>query len=118
LGAGAVGLAALGGREAYADEKKCCNDPMHAECMKACGECAKVCNEATHHCLEELGEGSGDRKHHAKAYSLTMDCQVFCVLLATLIARDSDLMEYSCQACAEACRCCAEECEKSHAEIM
>jgi len=123
LGAGAVGLSAFAGREALADEKakekECCDDPMHADCLKACGECAKICNESAKHCLEELCEGKGDRKHHARAHALAMDCQAFCVLSATLIARDSELMMHSCQACAEACKCCAEECEKSHhSELM
>jgi len=45
-------------------------------------------------------------------HGLTMDCQEFCVLSATLIARGSPLMHYSCEACADACRACAEACEK------
>jgi hypothetical protein len=122
LGAGAVGLAVFTGREAVADlkdaDKECCTDPLHADCMKACGECAKICNESARHCLMELSEGTGDRKYHARAHSLANDCQAFCVLSATLIARDSELMMYSCQACAEACRCCAEECAKSSSELM
>jgi hypothetical protein len=122
LGAGAVGLSAITGREAVAGPegaaKESCTDPVHADCMKACGECAKICNEAAKHCLMELSEGTGDRKHHARAHALANDCQAFCVLSATLIARDSELMTYSCEACAEACRCCAEECAKSHSELM
>jgi hypothetical protein len=47
-----------------------------------------------------------------------MDCQAFCTLSATMIERDSDLMQYSCEACAEACRCCAEACDKHLASAM
>jgi hypothetical protein len=114
LGAGAAGLVALSQDEVRGAEDHAGHhhDKAHMDCMKACGECAKACNETAAHCLEQLCEGSGDRKVHAKVHSLTMDCQEFCVLSATLIARGSDLMQYSCEACAEACRCCAEACDK------
>jgi len=120
LGAGAVGLAALSRAEAGADEdhKGHHHDKMHEDCMKACAECARSCNETASHCLELLREGSGDRKVHAKVHELTMDCQAFCVLSATLIARGSELMVYSCDACAEACRICAEACDKHPASEM
>jgi hypothetical protein len=89
------------------------------EHMKILGECIRACNEASHHCLEHLRMGTGEhRDHHAKAHELTMDCQSFCVLAATLMARSSPLAAYAHQACAEACRCCAEECEKGQGEIM
>src|SRR5256885_9662132 len=52
-------------------------------------------------CLEQLSAGSGDRKTHARVHELTMDCQEFCVLSATLVARGSDLMQYACEACAD-----------------
>ncbi|MCA1686414.1 MAG: four-helix bundle copper-binding protein [Planctomycetia bacterium] len=87
-------------------------DKTHRDCMEACADCAKTCNMTAHHCLDEICEGAGDVKRHAKAHSLTMDCQAFCVLAATMIARGSGLMQYSCESCADACRCCAEECEK------
>jgi len=121
FGAGTVGLATLARGEARAaDEPKDHHhhDKVHEDCMKACGECAKSCNETAHHCLEELAAGTGDRKAHAKVHSLTMDCQEFCVLSATLIARGSELMQYSCDACADACRSCAEACEKHPASDM
>jgi len=121
LGAGAVGLTTLSrGAVAAAQEKHehQHHDKVHEDCMKACGECAKSCNETARHCLDHLREGSGDRKAHAKVHELTMDCQEFCVLSATLIARGSDLMQYACEACAEACRCCAEACEKHPASEM
>ena len=63
--------------------------------------------------------GTGEhREHHAKAHELAMDCQAFCVLAATLMARSSPLARFAHQACAEACGCCAEECEKGQGEIM
>jgi len=113
MGVGAVGLLATGTREAAAAVHE------HDEHLRTLGECAKVCNEAAHHCLGELKkESSEHREHHARAHELTMDCQAFCVLTATLMARSSPLSQYAHQACAEACRCCAEECEKGHDEIM
>ncbi|MDR3636171.1 MAG: four-helix bundle copper-binding protein [Isosphaeraceae bacterium] len=123
LGTGAVGLAALSGREARAahthrNHHQSCDACMEA-CIKACGECAKICNEMAAHCLEQLCEGKGDREHHAKSHSLGNDCQAFCVLSAQMMARDSALMAYSCGACAQACKACAEECEKEKgSEIM
>jgi hypothetical protein len=116
LGAGAVGLAALSRGEARADDEKEHHhhehDKVQEACLKACGECARDCNEAAAHCLEMLGEGTGDRKAHAQVHSLTMDCQEFCSQSARLIARHSTLMQYSCDACADACHKCAEACDK------
>jgi hypothetical protein len=121
LGASAIGLTALSRDEARADEREeehHHHDKVHEDCMRACGECAKSCNETASHCLEQICQGSGDRKAHAQVHALTMDCQEFCVLSAILIARHSDLMQYSCEACAEACRCCAEACDKHPASEM
>ncbi len=90
-----------------------------SEHVKVIGECAKACNEAAHHCLKKLAEDSTQhREHHAKAHELTMDCQAFCTLTASLAARSSPLAHYAHQACAEACRCCADECEKGQGEVM
>lgn len=117
VGAGAVGLAAAGGREAFGEQGHQ-HDKMHEDCMKECGDCARACNEAAAHCLQMLCENRGDTKMHAMAHSLAMDCAAFCTLSASLIARQSELMTYSCEACAEACRCCAEACEKNKGSQM
>ena len=114
LGAGTAGLVALGGAEAQEDHT---HEHAHSEAehkhIQVIGQCALLCNEAAHHCLHQLAEGRGDRQHHARAHELAMDCQAFCVLTATLMARGSPLAQYAHGACAEACRCCAEECEKA-----
>jgi len=120
VGLGATGLFAAGtGESRGADDQEHEHDHAHDEHLKTLGECVKACNEAAHHCLEHLKKDSTDnRAHHAKAHELTMDCQAFCVLAATLMARSSPLSQYAHQACAEACRCCAEECEKGQGEVM
>jgi len=119
LGAGTMGLVALSRVAVGAEQAEHHHhDKAHEDCMKACGECAKACNETASHCLEQLREGSGDRKIHAEVHSLTMDCQEFCVLSATLIARGSNLMQYACEACADACRACAAACDKHPASEM
>ena len=116
MGVGAAGLMTNTARGAVARDHE---HHEHDEHMKTIGECAKVCNEAAHHCLGELKkENSSHREHHARSHELTMDCQAFCVLTVTLMARSSPLASYAHQACAEACRCCAEECEKGQDEIM
>jgi hypothetical protein len=46
-----------------------------------------------------------------------MDCQAFCTLTGTLMARHSSIVKPMHQACAEACAACATECEKGQAEI-
>jgi hypothetical protein len=116
MGIGAAGLMATAAREASAGDQE---HHEHAEHIKTIGQCAIACNEAAHHCLDALKkESSEHREHHARAHELTMDCQAFCVLTATLMARSSPLAHYAHQACAEACRCCAEECEKGQDEIM
>lgn len=107
LGAGGVGLAAL---DARADEKSgdlCCElDQMHADCLKACSDCAKACDQTFHHCFTQLAEG---KKEHARALHLAGDCAGFCGLSACNIAKQSPLMMYSCEACAEACKVTAAE---------
>jgi hypothetical protein len=91
-------------------------DQVHEDCLKACGECAKVCNMMAHRCLDKITEGGSDVKTHARALSLSTDCQAFCVLSATMIARSSELMAQACEACAEACKCCAEACSSSSSD--
>jgi hypothetical protein len=116
LGVGTAGLFLAKAGEVQADDKEAGNKHEH---IRTIGACVVACNEAAHHCLEQLKKGGGEhREHHAKAHELTMDCQAFCVLTATLAARSSPLSHYAHQACAEACRCCAEECEKGEGEVM
>ncbi len=116
FGAAAAGLMATSAFAAPGDEDKGHHhhhmDKVHEDCLKACGECAVACNMMAHHCLDQIVEGKGDAKRHARAHSLAMDCQSFCVLSATLIARKSELMAFSCGACSDACDACADECEK------
>jgi hypothetical protein len=113
LGAGAVGLAALSRETARASQQDHVHhDKIHEDCMKACTECSRACNETATHCLDELSEGSGNSKMHARVHGLAMDCQAFCSLSTALVERNSALMQYACDACAEACRTCAEACDK------
>jgi hypothetical protein len=115
VGGGTASLLLSSARVARADNQ----DEKMNEHIKTIGECARACNEAAHHCLERLKEESlRNREHHAKAHELTIDCQAFCVLTASLAARSSPLAKYAHEACAEACRCCAEECEKGQGEVM
>jgi hypothetical protein len=109
LGAGALGWSALAGREARAQHPHH-HDKAHGDCLAACTKCAEVCNETFHYCFSHLKDG---HKEHARAATLTIDCQDFCKLAAALLARESDMMEHACTACAEVCRACAAEC-KAH----
>lgn len=108
LGGGAVGLAAMAGREARAQHPHH-HDTLHGECLKACTVCAEVCNETFHHGFEHIKDGHAE---HGKAARLTIDCLGFCRLSADLLARESPLMGLACAACADACKACAEECSK------
>jgi len=122
FGASAAGLLATGALAAApGDEHEGHHhhmDKTHDDCLKACSDCAKECNMMAHHCLDKILEGGAAVPQHARAHSLAMDCQEFCTLSATMIARQSTLMRFSCESCAEACRCCAEECEKSSDSAM
>ena len=116
IGAGAAGLLVAGESVGQAQEH---SDPKREEHLRILGACIRACNEASHHCLEHLKTGTGEhREHHAKAHELTIDCQAFCVLAATLMARSSPLTHFAHHACADACGSCAEECEKGQGEIM
>jgi hypothetical protein len=120
FGTAAAGLVATGAFAAPAGDEKGHHhhlDKTHEDCLKACGECAKACNMTAHHCMDKVIEGDGPLKRHAQAHLLATDCQAFCVLSATMIARSSDLMQFACESCAEACRCCAEECEKAQNDL-
>jgi hypothetical protein len=97
LGVGAVGLAAMSGREAAAHEL----DPVHKECLEACSDCAKACDMGFHHCLTLAAEG---KKEHAKPLEYFESCAGFCALSACNIAKHSPLMAFSCDACEDACK--------------
>ncbi len=122
FGASAAGLLATGALAAApgGDEEHHHHhlDKTHDDCLKACTSCARECNMLAHHCLDKILEGGSAVSLHVKGHSLAMDCQEFCTLSANMIARQSNLMQYSCESCAEACRCCAEVCEKSNDAAM
>ncbi len=102
LGAGAFGIAALSGREAFAaDEAHAKLNSVHKECLEACGECAEACDMAFNHCVTQVAEG---KKEHAKPLRYAADCAGFCALSACNIAKHSPLMAHSCEACADACK--------------
>lgn len=116
LGAAAAGAVVLGAVKARAADDKETHlhlDKVHASCVDACNDCAKACNMMASHCLEQLSEGRGPIKIHARSASLGFDCEAFCTLSATMMARGSELMTASCGACAEACKSCAQACEKA-----
>ena len=110
LGMGAIGLAALTGREALADDQHPHHhDPAHGECLKACLLVSQVCNETFHYSFNHLKDG---HKEHSRIAELTVDCQAFAALAATMLARESDMLGHACTACAEVCKACVEECKK------
>jgi len=109
LGVGTAGLVAMGMDEAWAADGLKSNENPHEKCLKACQECAATCAETCHHCVEQVAAG---KKEYAKALQLMADCEAFCALSASMIARMSPLMAYSCAACADACRDCAKECDR------
>ena len=116
LGTTIVGLVAgsFGQAEAAAGQLGH-NDKAHEECLKACNSCADHCAEAFHHCVREVASG---KKEHAVALRLVADCEGFCRLSSSMVARQSPLMAYACTACADACRDCARECDKFDAPTM
>ena len=113
LSASAAGLVALGGGQALADLEEPYDDPI-----KTLGECAKICDEAANHCLDELRKGGKHAEAHAKTHEAVMDCQAFCVLTATLMARKSPMAKYAHQGAVAACRKCAVACEACRDGIM
>lgn len=82
------------------------------EDLRVMADCARSCNEVAAHCLERICKKEGDAEAHAKVHQMAMDCQAFCVMAATMMARQSPLAKYAHEANAEACRQCAELCEK------
>jgi hypothetical protein len=112
LGAGTVGLLATSGDEARADHRH----DQHDDHIKSLGQCARVCNEMSCHCLDKVLEGTSHKEEHARSHRVSLDCQAFCVLTATLLARGSELADCASAACAEACRCCAEACTKTESQ--
>ena len=109
LAAGTASLGAFGVRGADAAENPEHRDNPHEACVTVCRECATKCAEMFHHCVEQLAAG---KKEYAKALQLIADCEAFCTLSASMMARMSPLMAYSCAACADACRDCAKECDQ------
>src|SRR5262249_17287481 len=91
LGVGAAGLFAAGLGEAQGQEKDK-EQEKRDEHLKVLGQSVRRCNEAARHCLDLLAkESTSHREYHARAHELTMDCQSFCVLTATLMIRNSPL---------------------------
>jgi len=116
-GVGAAGLLLSGAARAAGDDAP--DKEVDHEHLKKIGECAMICNAAAHHCLGQLKkEGVKHRDLHANAHEMTMDCQTFCVQVATLMMRHSPLAKYAHAACADACRDCAAACDKLDADIM
>jgi hypothetical protein len=121
FGAAAAGAVVLGSVKAHAAEDPETHlhlDKVHASCVDACNDCAKACNMMASHCLEQISEGRGPFKQHARSASLAYDCAAFCAISAAMMARGSELMTSSCGACAEACKSCAEACEKAPADAV
>ena len=116
LGAGAAGLVAMSGSVVRAEQEQ--EHHQHDDHIKTIGRCAMVCNEAAHHCLDQLKKGGPHAEYHAKAHEATMDCQAFCVLTASLVARSSPMAKYAHGACADACRDCAAACEGQQDQVM
>ncbi len=116
MAAGTAGLLTLNsGKSATAafvpaDKMKAMED-----CLKACKSCAALCEETFHHCFGLVTEG---KKEHAKAAELALDCADFCALSVKMMLRQSDLMPFSCGACAEACKKCGDACAPFDSEMM
>jgi len=109
----ASGLVAVRDGRARADQGGPHDDPI-----KTLGECAKACDEAARHCLDEFPKGGRHAERHARAHEAAMDCQAFCALTATLMARRSPLVKYAHSGAAAACRICAMACAGHADDIM
>jgi hypothetical protein len=113
LGVGAAGLVAWRGGQARADDEGPHDDPV-----RTLGECAKLCDEVAHHCLDQFPKGGQHADLHSKAHEAAMDCQAFCVLTATLMARRSPVVKHALRGSAAACGLCAAACEGCQGSIM
>ncbi len=111
LGLGTAALTLAEGR-AIAAQQDHHGHGAHDEHLSVMAECAKTCNETAHHCMEAICNKDGDVASHAEVHNLAMDCQAFCVLSASMMARHSPLARFAHEANAEACAACAEACEK------
>jgi hypothetical protein len=121
LGATAVGLAAITGGRARAQETQAQGHERHAfhperghhtemqqECAVACGRCVHECEDGFHHCLRQVRSGKAE---YAQAAQRCIDCAEVCSAAAKLVARGSPLMVHICTACAEVCDDCLAVCE-------
>jgi hypothetical protein len=111
LGAGAVGLAAMSGREAIAHEFAAADK----ECLEACADCARACDLAFHFCLSEVWEG---KKEYAPPLEYFVSCADFCALSASNLTKHSPLIAFSCIACGDACNETLDVVSKFDAEQM
>jgi hypothetical protein len=111
VGAGAVGLAALGGGGALAQQETSGGGRgnIHKRCAEDCTDCEKECNWGFHHCYKQVQAGKQD---YAKAMHLCVDCGDICSTAGKLVARMSPLMTHTCRACAECCDACVAACEQ------
>lgn len=84
------------------------------DCMKLCWDCRHECQTMLFtHCLNE-----GEKHTEPEHVRLMMDCIEICQTSADFMARESDLHNYVCAACAEICEACAKSCEEIGDEKM
>jgi len=76
-----------------------------AAAIEACDDCAAACDYCATACLAEP-----DPKPMARCISLDLDCAAACRVASAFLARDSEMLDVMCEACAEICDECAEEC--------
>lgn len=76
-------------------------------CIEACYDSATACDHCAASCLQEQ-----DVKMMARCIALDMDCAQICRLVASYMARGSEMAAAICQACAEVCEACGDECAK------
>lgn len=76
-------------------------------CIKACQACALACDRCAHACLHEANVSA-----MADCIALDIDCSEICRLAAAAMARNSTMVSFICEACAEVCEHCKDECGK------